>query len=151
MIAREDITATDCKSATSGYHVIPLSKSTQDIIPSERIDPEGNVHTALISTGVTVTDTKSDYKNQTFSMTFGTWDGHVEAGTITFTAKQEKSGLLSFTISSKSRSSNFFTDKAYRYFGGFNGQTKHWEDFLKRLGEWTKGTNWQTTKTVESK
>ncbi|AZA83244.1 hypothetical protein C1637_24095 [Chryseobacterium lactis] len=130
-----------------GFNVKPLSKVTSDFIPAERIDSKGNVYTAAISTGVTVTDTKTDFKNQVFSMTFGTWKGHVESGQISFTTKQEKPGLISFTISSRSRSSNFFTDKAYRFLGGFEGQTKHWEDYLTRLSEWTKGTTWQVTKT----
>ena len=134
-----------------GYKTTSLSKSTADIIPSERIDSKNNVHTALLSTGVTVVDSKTDFKNQIFSMTFATWDGHVEASRITFTSKLEKNGLINFTINSESRSSNFFTDKAYRYGGGFKAQTKHWEDFLKRLSETTKGTNWQTSTTKISK
>lgn len=123
-----------------GYKTTPLSQSTADIIPAERIDSQNNVHTGLISTGITVINQKLDFENQTFSMTFGTWEGHVEAGAITFTSKQLKNGLIDFTISSESRSSNFLTDKAYRFGGGYEGQTKHWKDFLNRLSEKTKGT-----------
>jgi hypothetical protein len=90
------------------------------------------VYDGTVHTGVTVTNI-SIKANESYSFTFGTWEGHVEAGQITFAASQDKNGNVSFGIISNSRSSGFFTDKAYRFLGGQSEQTAHWETFLKNL------------------
>ncbi|MEJ1938835.1 DUF1990 family protein, partial [Nostoc sp. NIES-2111] len=56
----------------------------------------GDVHTGVSVTGINIKP------NESYSFTFGTWEGHVEAGQISFTATQGKDGNVSFSINSNS-------------------------------------------------
>ena len=60
----------------------------------------------------------------------------MEAGEITFTVSQFGSGdnaFKTFNITSNSKSSNILTDNAYRFLGGQEAQSKHWETFFQNL------------------
>jgi hypothetical protein len=115
----------------------------------------GTMHWAEISTGVTVKSTSSfdigAFKG--YSFTFSTWEGHVEAGEITFSVtqfgKDGENPYITFNITSKTRSSNFLTDKFYRFLGGYDEQTKHWETFLENLKKTTGASSTGTNKTTE--
>jgi RHS repeat-associated protein len=110
---------------TSGGQLLDAQKNYVD-------EQTGTYNWGDIHTGVTVTGIITK-PNESYSFTLGTWEGHVEAGQISFTAIQGKNGNVSFSINSSSKSSNFFTDKAYRFLGGQENQTKHWETFLNNL------------------
>src|SRR5690606_38978224 len=88
---------------------------------NSRYADDKNVYTALINTGVTVTNI-TEGKNH-YSMTFQTWKGHVEAGYITFNVTQGRNNNISLNISSMARNSNMATAFVYYYLGGRNVQT----------------------------
>jgi RHS repeat-associated protein len=125
-----------------GYGV---SKATAEhaSVASQYVDGDGNLHTGLIKTGVTVVDI-TENKNS-YSMTFQTWQGHVEAGTITFNVMQNSNGTVSLNISSNARNSGWFTNGVYNYLGGRQGQTEHWNTFLNNFVKFTGGTVVQKT------
>src|SRR5690606_31577541 len=95
--------------------------------PSQ-VDNNGNLYTAFTRTGVTITN-MTETKNS-YSMSFQTWKGHVEAGTITFTVLQGKGNNISMHISSIARNSNIVTNFAYYNLGGRQAQTNIWRTFL---------------------
>lgn len=102
-------------------------------------ESSGTYHWGDIHTGVTVSAINKSENSSSF--TFSTWDGHVEAGQIKFSISTNKDGTMSFDITSNSRSSNFFTDKVYRYVGGYELQTNHWTNFLSNLINRTGSNN----------
>jgi len=110
---------------------------------SQYVDGDGNLHTGFIRTGVTVIDI-TENKNS-YSMTLQTWKGHVEAGTITFNVRQYPDGTVSLNINSNARNSGFFTNGVYKYLGGREAQTEHWNTFLNNFIKATGGTVVQKT------
>jgi hypothetical protein len=144
------------------YHTTPVSKirenfpNSADMLLGAQKDfvdeSSGTYHWGDIHTGVSVVDTKVD-PNKSYSFTLATWEGHVEAGLISFTATQGENGSVMFNINSTSKSSNFGTDFAYKNLGGRNSQTKHWETFLQNLirlaGSKNKKTAQATTTTED--
>jgi RHS repeat-associated protein len=122
-----------------------------------QVDEEaGTIHWGEISTGVTVKSI-SNYENaywKTNSFTFSTWEGHVEAGEITFSVtqfgKDGENAFITFNITSNSRSSNFITDKAYKYLGGKKFQTEHWKTFLENLKKATGANTTEPKLTTET-
>ncbi|PWG78004.1 RHS repeat domain-containing protein, partial [Pararcticibacter amylolyticus] len=107
------------------------------------VDEDGNFHTGAIHTGVTVINISES--KDSYSMTFQTWKGHVEAGTITFSVKQNAKGQVVLDINSAARNSNFFTNVIYNYLGGRQAQTEHWNTFLNNFVKATGGTVVQKT------
>jgi RHS repeat-associated protein len=124
-----------------GYDVRKAPDEAKKVAP-HLVDKNGNLHTGTIYTGVTVIDITKTKTNGTksYSMTFQTWKGHVEAGTITFSVNQTSAGELTMSITSVARSSNYFTDKAYNYLGGKEKQTEHWNTFLNNFLKASGGT-----------
>ena len=118
----------------------------------------GEAYSGLIKTGVTIKSLTeiSDKGFSSYSFKFATWEGHVEAGEITFTVSQFGDGanaFKTFSIASDSRSAGFFSDKAYQFLGGQESQTQHWENFLKNLQIITgaiQTTPLETTQTSET-
>ena len=104
---------------------------------NSRYADDNNVYTALINTGVTVTNI-TEGKNH-YSMTFQTWKGHVEAGYITFNVIQGKNNNLTMNISSMARNSNIATAFAYYYLRGKEAQTKIWSTFLNNFVKYSGG------------
>ncbi len=101
------------------------------------VDSKGNAHKGMIQSGITVIGTCFDPESKQYSMTFQTWKGHVEAGTITFSATEIVSGAVLFKIESRTRSANTFWGVMYENFGGINQQTKHWKTFLSNISDWS--------------
>ncbi len=118
------------KFPTSSDKLLEVQKNFVD-------EKSGTYHWGDVQSGVTVKAISqlTDGNFQSYSFTFSTWKGHVEAGEITFSISQIGTGenvYINFSITSNSRSSNFVTDKAYRLFGK-SEQTKHWITFFKNL------------------
>ena len=102
-----------------------------------RYADSNNLYVGSVYTGVTVTNI-TEAKNS-YSMTFQTWKGHVEAGSITFTISQIAKNNISLNISSIARNSNRVTNFAYHYLGGKNAQTAHWTTFLMNFVKYSGG------------
>lgn len=124
-----------------GYGVSKATDEVEKVAP-QYVDANGNLHTGTIKTGVTVINISES--KDSYSMTFQTWKGHVEAGTITFNVKQLSSGKVELDINSNARNSNFFTNLAYKV-GGKSAQTEHWNTFLNNFVKATGGTVVQKT------
>jgi hypothetical protein len=124
-----------------GYGVSKARSIDEELVP-QYVDEDGNLHTGTVYTGVTVIDI-TESKNS-YSMTFQTWKGHVEAGTITFNVRQNSNGTVTLEINSAARNSNFFTNAAYSL-GAKGAQTAHWRTFLNNFVKSSGGTAVKTT------
>ena len=118
------------------YGVVDAGPGIKEDYP-QYVDEKGKLHGGLIHTGVTVIDITES--KTSYSLTFQTWKGHVEAGTITFNVKQNSDGSISMAINSSARNSNFATNAAYNL-GGKQAQTEHWNTFLNNFVKSTGGT-----------
>ena len=124
-----------------GYGVSNATSEVKKYAP-QLLDKDGNLHTGTIETGVTVINITE--VNNSYSMTLQTWQGHVEAGTITFNVMQLTGGKVELDINSNARNSNIFTNLAYKL-GGKSAQTEHWNTFLNNFIKATGGTVIQKT------
>ena len=123
------------------YGIIDANANTKEDLP-QYVDEKGKLHGGLIHTGVTVIDITES--KTSYSLTLQTWKGHVEAGTITVSVKQNSDGSISMSINSAARNSNFVTNAAYNL-GGKQAQTEHWNTFLNNFIKTTGGTVVQKT------
>lgn len=92
---------------------------------------------------VRVTDTKSD--ENSFSYTFGTLEGHIEAGQITFSASQDKDGNVTFGINSTSKVDYGMAPEGFAR----DQQSKSWQEVLTNVVNYLQGTEASRTSTVK--
>jgi RHS repeat-associated protein len=132
-----------------GFSSSLWKKQRPDLIGDDNV-----LHNGEVKTGVTVLDFSVNEETGSFSFTFGTWDEHVEAGKIKFSFSQNDKGGFDFSIQSATKSSNWLTDKAYRFGGGMAEQTNHWMTVMKNIvnksGGELDGDYKLDTKTIEN-
>lgn len=106
----------------------------------ELVDDENVLHLNVVETGVTVVAVNMDGENGEYYFTFKTWEGHAEAGYITFKASQGENGDINFKISSVAGSGGPIDNLVYLVFGGMEMQTDHWMNFFDNLVKKSEGT-----------
>ena len=95
------------------------------------------------NSAIRVTDFKSD--ENSFSFTFGTLEGHVEAGNITFSATQNENGSISFGINSTSKVDYGLAPEGVAR----DQQQKSWQEVLTNVVNYLGGSEQSRSKEVE--
>ncbi len=99
----------------------------------------------------TVKETGETSDANGFSMTFGTLEGHVEAGQITFSATQNKDGSVTFGINSTSKVDSGYT-KLFAEGTAREKQAQSWNEVLTNAVKYLQGTEAsRTSKTEDQK
>jgi hypothetical protein len=92
---------------------------------------------------VKVTDEQSD--DSGFSFTFGTLEGHIEAGEITFSANQNKDGSITFGINSTSKVDYGMAPEGFAR----DQQQQSWQEVLTNVVQYLQGTEQNREKEVK--
>ena len=80
--------------------------------------------------------TGAESNDNSFSFTFGTLEGHIEAGEITFSASTDKDGNISFGINSVSKVDMTLAPESFSR----DQQAKSWQEVLTNVVNYLQGT-----------
>jgi hypothetical protein len=117
----------------------PVDKDGNDLTKANLqvgSDIEIDIFGPMNNSAVRVTDAEENKNDGGFSFTFGTLDGHVEAGNITFSATEDKDGNVSFSINSVSKPDVGLGPKKYMR----RKQKESWLEVLTNVVNYLGGT-----------